>query len=659
MGTRMDLRTSRWIGVVALSVLFLLVAFAGVSVVSRSASPPQPKAASGAYFDYLVVIVMENQDIGDIYGPLPYMTSLADSYSIATHDTAIVHPSEGNYLAMLGGLAGDCGNNGGATGGCMTGGADSSSDCSPSSSCTMGANLNLVDRLEGAGLTWKAYAEDLGTPCDGTDLYPGFGSVRHFPFYYFTDITGDASRCAKTFPTSEPTDDELVNSLGSTSTAANFMYLAPNDCNNMHSCSLDTGDAYLEALVPRILGSNVFQTQRAALLITFDEGSSTNYPTDYVYTVWAGPVAKRGYSSTTQYTTYSFLSTLEANWGLAPLQATDASAAPMSEFFTSVTPPAGPTARFAFSPSGPLVNEAITFDATSTTDANSSATLQARWDWNGDGTWDTSLSSSLTAQHAYASPGTYPVALEIVDSQALNDTVTHSVTVLITADTTPPATTQGLSGSSGNDGWYTGPVTVALSATDSGSGVASIYVRVDGGSWQTYSPTLVVSGEGSHTVDYYATDNAGNDEPAHTIFLEIDGQPPTFGAVSPTGAVTSTDVTVAWSSSDDASGIAHYEVSIDGGSFADVGTTRTLTAQWAVGSHAVVVKAFDVAGNSAETTITFQIQSNPSGFDPVQLVGPLAVLGLVLATRSLVRRRKGRRQRGARSHEEPEEDSEL
>jgi len=181
---------------------------------------------------------------------------------------------------------------------------------------------------------------------------------------------------------------------------------------------------------------------------------------------------------------------------------------------------------------------------------------------------------------------------------------------------------------------------------------------VDGGSWQAYSPTLVVSGEGSHTVDYYATDNAGNDEPAHTIFLEIDGQPPTFGAVSPTGAVTSTDVTVAWSSSDDASGIAHYEVSIDGGSFADVGTTRTLTAQWAVGSHAVVVKAFDVAGNSAETTITFQIQSNPTGFDPLQLlpiflVAPSIVLGLVLAAYGLVRRRhRRRRSRGDRFHDE-------
>ena len=307
------------------------------------ALPPSTQVV-GVYFDYFVMIVMENQDITSIYGPAAFMTSHANQYSIAHRFTAIDHPSEPNYLAMIGGLAGDCSNGGGATGGCMTGGGDSTSDCSPSSSCTMGANINLVDRFEAAGLSWKAYSEDVGTPCNGSNLYPGFGTVRHFPFYYFTDITGNASRCAKTFDATADFDTEVVSSLNSTSTAANFTYLSPNDCNNIHSCSVSTGDNYLRHVVSNILNTTIFTTKRAVLMVTFDEGDSTNYPTDYVYTAFSGPSARLNYSSYTQYTTYSILRTIEENWGLGPMQATDANAAGMGEFFTGGSAPPTPSA---------------------------------------------------------------------------------------------------------------------------------------------------------------------------------------------------------------------------------------------------------------------------------------------------------------------------
>src|SRR2546422_218748 len=86
--------------------------------------------------------------------------------------------------ALFSGLAGDCDNGGDTSGGCMPGGADSKSDCSPSISCTMSNRVNIVDRMESKGLTWKAWAEDLpsSNPCTGTDAYPGFSTVRHFPF---------------------------------------------------------------------------------------------------------------------------------------------------------------------------------------------------------------------------------------------------------------------------------------------------------------------------------------------------------------------------------------------------------------------------------------------------------------------------------------------
>lgn len=89
----------------------------------------------------------------------------------------------------------------------------------------------------------------------------------------------------------------------------------------------------------------------------------------------------------------------------------------------------GPTARFTFSPERPEANAPVTFDASSSTDTDPTETLQARWDWDGDGTWDTGFSSSLTAEHTFAVPGAYPVALMIRDSNGLTDTASHIVLV--------------------------------------------------------------------------------------------------------------------------------------------------------------------------------------------------------------------------------------
>jgi hypothetical protein len=90
---------------------------------------------------------------------------------------------------------------------------------------------------------------------------------------------------------------------------------------------------------------------------------------------------------------------------------------------------AGPTARFTYTPERPEVNELVSFDASSSTDTDPSATLQARWDWEGDGTWDTSLSSNLMAEHAFTAAGSYAVQLEIFDSKGFFDTDAQQVLV--------------------------------------------------------------------------------------------------------------------------------------------------------------------------------------------------------------------------------------
>ena len=73
--------------------------------------------------------------------------------------------------------------------------------------------------------------------------------------------------------------------------------------------------------------------------------------------------------------------------------------------------------------------------------------------------------------------------------------------------------------------------TVTLSASDENgelgvSGVAATHYRVDDGAWQT-GTSVEVTGDGEHTVSYYSTDNAGNDEDVRTsATLSIATTPP-------------------------------------------------------------------------------------------------------------------------------------
>ncbi len=251
---------------------------------------------------------MENHNIGSITNSsAPYMTALAANYSLATHYTGLSHPSEGNYISLIGG------SNFGHT-----------SD----GYCCWGITApNIIDRVEAAGLTWQAFAEDATN--SGTCNFTPPRNADHFAFKTFSDMN-TAARCSHFLKATSSLDPEVISSLNSAA-PPNYLWLTPNDCNNMHSCSVATGDNYLKGLVPKILNSTTFTTKKAALFITFDEGSA-NYPSDYVYTLWAGPAAKLGYKSTVFYDHYSLLRTLEIAWSLPSLTTNDSSAPDMVNF---------------------------------------------------------------------------------------------------------------------------------------------------------------------------------------------------------------------------------------------------------------------------------------------------------------------------------------
>lgn len=71
--------------------------------------------------------------------------------------------------------------------------------------------------------------------------------------------------------------------------------------------------------------------------------------------------------------------------------------------------------------------------------------------------------------------------------------------------------------------------TVRLTATDTGSGVASLEYRLDGGSRTAYVGPIAVTGVGFHTVQYYASDRVGNVAEMREAAFEISAPPRDLG----------------------------------------------------------------------------------------------------------------------------------
>jgi phosphatidylinositol-3-phosphatase len=279
--------------IVAIVALAACGASNALPIQSRPSPVARPTAGPPAH---IAVILMENHEYGDIIGSssAPYINSLAKRYALATGMYAISHPSLPNYLALTGG---------------STFGINS--DCTD---CTVGAT-SIVDQLQRAHLSWRAYMEDLPHSCF-TGASAGNYAKKHDPFAYYTRTVASPRRCANIVSLTQLSADE------SRGTLRRFVWITPNLCNDMHDCSISTGDRFLSGLVPGLLRS---LGRGGLLFLTWDEGSSDSgccrlASGGHIATIVAGPGARAGARLSTPTDHYSLLQTIEDQFGLKRLR---------------------------------------------------------------------------------------------------------------------------------------------------------------------------------------------------------------------------------------------------------------------------------------------------------------------------------------------------
>lgn len=220
------------------------------------------------------------------------------------------------------------------------------------------------------------------------------------------------------------------------------------------------------------------------------------------------------------------------------------------------------------------------------------------------------------------------LALEYWAHSSFGDT-SLKATRTILVDSAIPSLALSVPAPNGQNGWFISPVSVSASATDSVSGIAATQIKIDSGAWQ--AGPVTVNGQGSHTAQAQATDQAGNSASSSVASFKIDSVAPdlTINAPAVDGLngwyVSAPSVSV--SGSDPTSGLAAAELQVGSGAWQPGSVTLTTD-----GTHTLNFRTRDNAGNQKTATGTYPVDTT----DPQMTVNLTGTAGLAGWYRSAV-----------------------
>jgi phospholipase C len=304
-------------------------------------------------YEHIFVIVEENHNFDEIIGnrDAPMINRLAKEYGLASNFYGEVHPSEGNYVAMLGGDS--YGIHDDDAYWCKKGDHDRAcpnAEASDYVAHTVTAR-SLIDQLNEKGLKWKGYFQDI--PAAGYALERSAGdqarpaglyAAKHNGFMNFKVVQKDPDRAEKIVSL-----EQLARDLAADSAPA-FAHIVPGQCDDMHGLNegapsdcrpanqpglIGRADAMLARLVQQITASKLWKGPgNSAIVITWDEGGGSNksghpegccgnevgnpsnFGGGWIPTIVITNHGPRGVTDPTPYNHYSLLRSIEGAFGM-------------------------------------------------------------------------------------------------------------------------------------------------------------------------------------------------------------------------------------------------------------------------------------------------------------------------------------------------------
>jgi acid phosphatase len=287
-------------GLAAVSLCALLAACNAESVAVTSALPAAVSAQRAVIptkgtitTKYVQLVIFENEAYQDIIGnpEAPYITGLSKTWANMTESYAIAHPSEPNYLALFSG----------------------STQGVTSDQCPVSFGVaNLGSELIAAGLTFTGFAEAMPSKgFEGCQAHPdklpsGYLYERkHNPWSDFTNV---------------PRSDSLPYHRPLSKSPSTFVWITPNMCNDMHDCSISTGDTWASKNLPKLIAWDA--ANDGVLILTFDEDDGSHG--NQIPTILMGNVNPGQYSQKIDH--YNVLRTILDVFGLKPMANTKTAA---------------------------------------------------------------------------------------------------------------------------------------------------------------------------------------------------------------------------------------------------------------------------------------------------------------------------------------------
>src|SRR5262249_54284943 len=194
----------------------------------------QPSAAAPIpHLNHVFVIVEENNGFHDVIGnpAAPNLNALARTFGLATDYFGVSHPSEANYVALLGGSS------------------HGISDDNPYYVNKINAE-SLISQMDAAGIGWKAYLQSLPHPGYQGICYPAKcnGVPDIDPLYVpkHVGITNSTTSLNAADWSRQVPVDQLAKALPADK-VPRFSWITPDECLDMHGdppYCLDSGSTF-------------------------------------------------------------------------------------------------------------------------------------------------------------------------------------------------------------------------------------------------------------------------------------------------------------------------------------------------------------------------------------------------------------------------------
>src|SRR2546421_4136824 len=244
------------------AVILALMALVAPTISAHTDNANRSRSSLKNY-QHVFIIMMENTGYTSLIGNpnAPWINSAAATYGLATNYTGVSHPSQPNYIA--------------ATSGALNG-------VTNDNDITIDVP-NIVDQLEGAGKTWKAYMQSIFAGGNTDKLADSAGGQlyerKHDPFVSYADVQNNPARMANIVDFSQFSTDLASKNV------PDFVWISPDQCNDMHGRAgppsdpcrfanvqglIATGDAFLSSTVSAIMNSQAWNGN-SVIIITWDE----------------------------------------------------------------------------------------------------------------------------------------------------------------------------------------------------------------------------------------------------------------------------------------------------------------------------------------------------------------------------------------------------